>query len=117
LLTNDGIALQTAVRSNELKWTTRVLGTNSKHQHFTLKMSATLAKQFEDCAARCFEFARSATTTAGRGRFMQMAREYQSAALLISQGLASDLNGPDLAKRHSTNCWEASAGYETHHSL
>jgi hypothetical protein len=32
---------------------------------FTLKMSATL-KQFEDCAARCFEFARSATTTAGR---------------------------------------------------
>ena len=39
---------------------------------FTLKMSATL-KQFEDCAARCFEFARSATTTAGRARFLQMA--------------------------------------------
>ena len=51
-------------------------------------MSATL-KQFEDCAARCFEFARSATTTAGRARFMQMAREYQSAASLIE--LSADL--------------------------
>jgi hypothetical protein len=53
-------------------------------------MSATL-KQFEDCAARCFEFARSATTTAGRARFLQMAREYQSAASLIHTELSADL--------------------------
>jgi hypothetical protein len=53
-------------------------------------MSATL-KQFEDCAARCFEFARNAPTTACRQRFLQMAREYQSAASLIPKELSSDL--------------------------
>jgi hypothetical protein len=45
---------------------------------------SSLAKQFEDCAARCLELARAAKT-AGRARFMQMAREYQSAAALIRQ--------------------------------
>jgi hypothetical protein len=48
-------------------------------------MSATLAKQFEDYAVRRLELARSAKTTAGRARFMQMAREYQSAAALIRE--------------------------------
>jgi len=47
-------------------------------------MSASLAKQFENCAARCLELARGAKT-AGRARFMQMAREYQSAAALIRE--------------------------------
>jgi hypothetical protein len=46
-------------------------------------MSATLAKQFQDYAGRCLELARAVRTTAGRARFMQMAREYQSAASLI----------------------------------
>ena len=62
----------------------RTVGTSSTHQHFVLKMSASLAKQFEDCAARCLELARAAKT-AGRARFMQMTREYQSAAALIRQ--------------------------------
>jgi hypothetical protein len=44
-------------------------------------MSATLGKQFEGYAARCLEIARGATRTAGRARFMQMARE----ALRISE--------------------------------
>ena len=51
---------------------------------------SSLAKQFEDCAARCLELARSAKT-AGRARFMQIAREYQSSAALILEG--SDLSG------------------------
>jgi len=51
-------------------------------------------KQFEDCAARCFEFARSATTTAGRAHFVQMAREYESAALLIHKELSAELRSP-----------------------
>lgn len=51
---------------------------------------SSLAKQFEDCAARSLELARAATTT-GRARFMQMAREYQSAAALIREE-PSDLN-------------------------
>ena len=51
-------------------------------------MSATLAKQFQDYAARCLKAAR---TTAGRARFMQMAREYQSAASLIPKELSSDV--------------------------
>jgi hypothetical protein len=51
-------------------------------------MSATLAKQFQDYAARCLELARAARTTAGRVRFMQMAREYQSAASLIHKELS-----------------------------
>jgi hypothetical protein len=46
---------------------------------------SSLAKQFEDCAGRCLELARAANT-AGRARFMQMAREYQSAAALIREG-------------------------------
>jgi hypothetical protein len=79
-------------------------------------MNATL-KQFEDCAARCFEFARSAGTTAGRAHFLRMAREYQSAAWLTSKGFPSDLNGRRLAERYSTNRWEAAVGYETPHSL
>ena len=54
-------------------------------------MSATLAKQFQDYAARCLELARAARTTAGRARFMQMAREYQSAASLIPKELSADL--------------------------
>ena len=62
----------------------RTVGTSSTHQHFVLKMSASLAKQFEDCAARCLELARAAKT-AGRARFMQMTREYESAAALIRQ--------------------------------
>ena len=75
---------------------------------FTLKMSATL-KQFEDCAARCFEFARSATTTAGRARFLQMAREYQSATLLIHKELSADLRSPlanaPAVKREAEEDW------------
>jgi hypothetical protein len=51
---------------------------------------SSLPKQFEDCAARCFELARAAKT-AGRARFMQMACEYQSAAALIREE-PSDLN-------------------------
>ena len=74
-------------------------------------------KQFEDCAARCFEFARGAGTTAGRARFLEMAQEYQSAALLISEGFPSNLNGRHFAERYSTNRWEAAVGYETPHSL
>jgi len=50
----------------------RPMGTSSNTQHFALKMSATLAKQFQDYAARCLELARAARTTAGRARFMQM---------------------------------------------
>jgi hypothetical protein len=46
-------------------------------------MSTTLAKQFEGFAERCLELARRAKTTAGRARFIQMAREYRSAMLLI----------------------------------
>jgi hypothetical protein len=57
---------------------------SSNTQHFALKMSATLAKQFEDYALRCLELARSAKT-AGRAHFMQTAREYQSAAALIRE--------------------------------
>ena len=53
-------------------------------------MSASLAKQFEVYAARCLELARRSKTRAGRSRFMQMAREYQSAAL-IQKELSSDL--------------------------
>jgi hypothetical protein len=45
---------------------------------------SSLAQQFEDYAARCLELARAAKT-AGRARFMQMAREYQLAAALIRQ--------------------------------
>ena len=60
------------------------LGTSSSPQHFALKMSASLTQQFEGCAARCFELAQAAKT-AGRARFMQMAREYQSAAALIRE--------------------------------
>jgi len=59
-------------------------------------MSATLAKQFQDYAARCLELARAARTTAGRARFMQMAREYQSAASLIHTELSAD-GGADRA--------------------
>jgi hypothetical protein len=66
------------------------MGTSSNTQHFALKMSATLAKQFQDYAARCLELARAARTTAGRARFMQMAREYQSAASLIHTELWAD---------------------------
>ena len=51
-------------------------------------MSASLAKQFEDYAARCLEIARHSKTRAGRARFMQMAREYQSAASLIQNELS-----------------------------
>jgi hypothetical protein len=68
----------------------RPMGTSSNTQHFALKMSATLAKQFQDYAARCLELARAARTTAGRARFMQMAREYQSAASLIHTELWAD---------------------------
>jgi len=57
-------------------------------------MSATLAKQFQDYAARCLELARAARTTAGRARFMQMAREDQSATLLIHKELSADLRSP-----------------------
>jgi hypothetical protein len=59
-------------------------------------MSASLAKQFEDCAARCLELARAAKT-AGRARFIQMAHEYQSAAALIRE--RSDLSA------HYHNDW------------
>ena len=75
---------------------------------FTLKMSATL-KQFEDCAARCFEFARSATTTAGRARFLQMAREYQSAASLIHTELSAD-GGADRLGRGAEQ-WRGGEDY------
>ena len=68
----------------------RPMGTSSNTQHFALKMSATLAKQFQDYAARCLELARAARTTAGRARFMQMAREYQSAASLIHTEVWAD---------------------------
>jgi hypothetical protein len=61
-------------------------------------MSATLAKQFQDYAARCLELARAARTTAGRARFMQMAREYQSAASLIHTELSAD-GGADRGGR------------------
>jgi hypothetical protein len=53
-------------------------------------MSASLAKQFEVYAARCLEIGRRSKTRSGRARFMQMAREYQSAAL-IQKELSSDL--------------------------
>ena len=71
-------------------------------------MSATL-KQFEDCAARCFEFARSATTTAGRARFLQMAREYQSAASLIHTELSAD-GGADRGGRGAEQ-WRGAEDY------
>ena len=61
-------------------------------------MSATLAKQFQDYAARCLELARAARTTAGRARFMQMAREYQSAASLIHKELSADLRSGGVAR-------------------
>ena len=67
-------------------------------------MSASLAKQFEDCAARCLELARAAKT-AGRARFMQIAREYQSAAALIPQERS------DLASTTTT------AGTPCHHPM
>ena len=69
----------------------------SEHQHFALKMTASLAKQFEDCAAHCLELARGAKTP-GRARFMEMAREYQSAAALIREE-RSDLSA------HYHNGW------------
>jgi hypothetical protein len=59
-------------------------------------MSASLAKQFEDCAARCLELAQAAKT-AGRARLIQMAHEYQSAAALIRE--RSDLSA------HYHNGW------------
>ena len=61
-------------------------------------MSATLAKQFQDYAARCLELARAARTTAGRARFMPMAREYQSAASLIHKELSADLRSGGVAR-------------------
>ena len=61
-------------------------------------MSATLAKQFQDYAARCLELARAARTTAVGARFMQMAREYQSAASLIHTELSAD-GGADRGGR------------------
>ena len=62
---------------------------------FCTQMSASLAKQFEDYAARCLEIARHSKTRAGRARFMQMAREYQSAASLIqNEQLSSPEGGP-----------------------
>ena len=76
----------------------RPMGTSSNTQHFALKMSATLAKQFQDYAARCLELARAARTTAGRARFMQMAREYQSAASLIHKELSADLRSGGVAR-------------------
>jgi len=68
-------------------------------------MSATLAKQFQDYAARCLELARAARTTAGRARFMQMAREYQSAASLIHTELSAD-GGADRGGRGAEQ-WRA----------
>ena len=58
---------------------------------------SSLAKQFEDYAARCLELARAAKT-AGRARFMQMAREYQLAAALIRQE-------PSHLSAHYHNGW------------
>jgi hypothetical protein len=43
-----------------------------------------LTKQFESFAECCLEVARSAETTEGRARFIQMAHEYRLATLLIS---------------------------------
>jgi hypothetical protein len=48
-------------------------------------MDSTLAEQFEGFAECRLELARSAETTACRARFIQMAREYRMAMLLIHE--------------------------------
>ena len=62
----------------------RSLGTSSIRRRCLRAMSATLTKQFESFAECCLEVARSAETTEGRARFIQMAHEYRLATLLIS---------------------------------
>jgi hypothetical protein len=48
-------------------------------------MSASLAEQFEGFAECCLRLPRSAKTSAGRARFIQMADEYRIATLLIQE--------------------------------
>jgi hypothetical protein len=67
-------------------------------------MSASLAEQFEGFASCCLELARSAETTAGRARLMQMAHEYLLATSLIPSEFPSEpertgLTGPSNPAR------------------
>jgi hypothetical protein len=63
----------------------KILGTSSTHRHCLRAMNAilALAKEFEGCAECCLDLAQSAETTACRARFIQMAREYRLATLLM----------------------------------
>jgi hypothetical protein len=66
-------------------------------------MSVTLAKQFEGFAECCLELARSAETTAGRARLMQMAHEYLLATSLIPEELSPERTPPGPTGQATSN--------------